>query len=64
MSNGPNFAVFDENTASASGTEFPILTPQPWAALPAARAKENELRAGPWNSGRVRNVKICSLERG
>ncbi|XP_019407739.1 PREDICTED: mitotic checkpoint serine/threonine-protein kinase BUB1 beta isoform X1 [Crocodylus porosus] len=63
MSNGPNFAVFDENTASASGTEFPVLTPQPWAALPAARAKENELRAGPWNSGRrPRSNMNCGAE--
>ncbi|XP_077675033.1 mitotic checkpoint serine/threonine-protein kinase BUB1 beta isoform X2 [Eretmochelys imbricata] len=52
VSNGPNFAVFDENTASVSRAELPILTPQPWAAPPTGRAKENELKAGPWNSGR------------
>ncbi|XP_006128709.2 mitotic checkpoint serine/threonine-protein kinase BUB1 beta [Pelodiscus sinensis] len=52
VSNGPNFAVFDENKASVSGAELPILTPQPWAAPPTGRAKENELKAGPWNSGR------------
>ncbi|KAG6935672.1 BUB1 mitotic checkpoint serine/threonine kinase B [Chelydra serpentina] len=52
VSNGPNFAVFDENTASVSRAELPILTPQPWTAPPAGRAKENELKAGPWNSGR------------
>ncbi|KFQ60364.1 Mitotic checkpoint serine/threonine-protein kinase BUB1 beta, partial [Pelecanus crispus] len=50
LSNNPGFAVFDEN--SASGPEVPILTPQPWTAPPAPRAKENELSAGPWNSGR------------
>ncbi|NXF91833.1 BUB1B kinase, partial [Eubucco bourcierii] len=50
LSNNPGFAVFDEN--SASGTEIPVATPQPWAAPPVPRAKENELRAGPWNSGR------------
>ncbi|NXG56295.1 BUB1B kinase, partial [Hemiprocne comata] len=44
------FAVFDEN--SVSRPEIPVLTPQPWAAPPAPRAKENELSAGPWNSGR------------
>ncbi|NWI71681.1 BUB1B kinase, partial [Todus mexicanus] len=50
ISNNLGFAVFDEN--SVSGPELPVLTPQPWAAPPAPRAKENELRAGPWNSGR------------
>ncbi|XP_075019715.1 mitotic checkpoint serine/threonine-protein kinase BUB1 beta isoform X2 [Calonectris borealis] len=50
LSNNPGFAVFDEN--SASGPEIPVLTPQPWTAPPAPRAKENELNAGPWNSGR------------
>ncbi|XP_051477247.1 mitotic checkpoint serine/threonine-protein kinase BUB1 beta isoform X2 [Apus apus] len=50
LSSNPGFAVFDEN--SVSGPEIPILTPQPWAAPPAPRAKENELSAGPWNSGR------------
>ncbi|XP_052668040.1 mitotic checkpoint serine/threonine-protein kinase BUB1 beta isoform X1 [Harpia harpyja] len=50
FSNTPGFAVFDEN--SASGPEIPVLTPQPWTAPPAPRAKENELSAGPWNSGR------------
>ncbi|KFP88080.1 Mitotic checkpoint serine/threonine-protein kinase BUB1 beta, partial [Apaloderma vittatum] len=50
LSNNPGFAVFDEN--SASGPEIPILTPQPWTAPPVPRAKENELSAGPWNSGR------------
>ncbi|XP_035755999.1 mitotic checkpoint serine/threonine-protein kinase BUB1 beta [Egretta garzetta] len=49
-SNNPGFAVFDEN--SASGPEIPVLTPQSWIAPPVPRAKENELSAGPWNSGR------------
>ncbi|KFV92031.1 Mitotic checkpoint serine/threonine-protein kinase BUB1 beta, partial [Eurypyga helias] len=52
LSNNLGFAVFDENSASASGPEFPLLTSQPWTAPPAPRAKENELRAGPWNAGR------------
>uniref|UniRef100_A0A672TNQ8 BUB1 mitotic checkpoint serine/threonine kinase B n=1 Tax=Strigops habroptila TaxID=2489341 RepID=A0A672TNQ8_STRHB len=56
LSNNPGFAVFDEN--SASGPEIPVLTPQPWTAPPAPRAKENELSAGPWNSGRVRSLKV------
>lgn len=55
LSNNPGFAVFDEN--SASGPEIPVLTPQPWTAPPAPRAKENELTAGPWNSGRVRSLR-------
>ncbi|XP_037258244.1 mitotic checkpoint serine/threonine-protein kinase BUB1 beta isoform X2 [Falco biarmicus] len=50
LSNNPGFAVFDEN--SASGPEVPVLKTQPWTAPPAPRAKENELGAGPWNSGR------------
>ncbi|KAJ7398576.1 Mitotic checkpoint serine/threonine-protein kinase BUB1 beta [Pitangus sulphuratus] len=50
LPNTPSFAVFDEN--SVSGAEIPTLTAQSWAAPPAPRAKENELSAGPWNSGR------------
>nr|XP_013800825.1 PREDICTED: mitotic checkpoint serine/threonine-protein kinase BUB1 beta [Apteryx mantelli mantelli] len=50
LSNSLRFAVFDENSASGAG--IPVLTPQPWAAPPAPKAKENELSAGPWNSGR------------
>lgn len=52
FSNNLGFAVFDENSASASGPEIPILTPQHWTEPPAPRGKENELSAGPWNSGR------------
>ncbi|NWT05383.1 BUB1B kinase, partial [Mionectes macconnelli] len=54
LPNSPSFAVFDENLAS--GAEIPTLTTQSWAAPPAPRAKENELRAGPWNSGRLLTV--------
>nr|XP_047920889.1 mitotic checkpoint serine/threonine-protein kinase BUB1 beta [Anser cygnoides]XP_047920890.1 mitotic checkpoint serine/threonine-protein kinase BUB1 beta [Anser cygnoides]XP_047920891.1 mitotic checkpoint serine/threonine-protein kinase BUB1 beta [Anser cygnoides]XP_047920892.1 mitotic checkpoint serine/threonine-protein kinase BUB1 beta [Anser cygnoides]XP_047920893.1 mitotic checkpoint serine/threonine-protein kinase BUB1 beta [Anser cygnoides] len=52
LSNNPGFAVFDENSALASGPEIPVLMPQSWAAPPVPRAKENEQSAGPWNSGR------------
>eukprot|EP00079_Xenopus_tropicalis_P029109 XP_012824244.1 PREDICTED: mitotic checkpoint serine/threonine-protein kinase BUB1 beta [Xenopus tropicalis] len=45
------FAVFDENAASAA-PELPSLTPQQWTAPPPARSKENEQKAGQWNSGR------------
>ncbi|NXX96615.1 BUB1B kinase, partial [Centropus bengalensis] len=51
LPNKPGFAVFDEN--SASGSEVPVLASQPWMAPPAARAGENELSAGPWNSGKL-----------
>ncbi|XP_017693459.1 PREDICTED: mitotic checkpoint serine/threonine-protein kinase BUB1 beta [Lepidothrix coronata] len=50
LSNTPGFAVFDENSASVD--EIPTLTAQSWTAPPAPRAKENELSAGPWNSGK------------
>ncbi|NXA55934.1 BUB1B kinase, partial [Nothocercus julius] len=53
LSNNLRFAVFDENSASASGPGIPALTPQSWTAPPAPKAKENELSAGPWNSGRL-----------
>ncbi|XP_075469473.1 mitotic checkpoint serine/threonine-protein kinase BUB1 beta isoform X1 [Ascaphus truei] len=45
-------AVFDENGAGPVHAELPSLNPQQWVAPPPARAKENELRAGPWNAGR------------
>ncbi|XP_066043186.1 mitotic checkpoint serine/threonine-protein kinase BUB1 beta [Chamaea fasciata] len=50
LPNTPSFAVFDEN--SLSGPEIPTLTAQSWPAPPVPKAKENELSAGPWNSGR------------
>ncbi|KAM8921333.1 mitotic checkpoint serine/threonine-protein kinase BUB1 beta [Pelodytes ibericus] len=46
------FAVFDENTAISASLEQPMLNQQPWPALPPARAKENDQKAGPWNSAR------------
>ncbi|XP_048342627.1 mitotic checkpoint serine/threonine-protein kinase BUB1 beta isoform X2 [Sphaerodactylus townsendi] len=48
----PAFAVYDENEAEVSRAELPMLVPQPWAAPPAIKAKENDLQAGPWNRGR------------
>ncbi|NXI12542.1 BUB1B kinase, partial [Irena cyanogastra] len=62
LPNTPSFAVFDEN--SVSGPEIPTLTPQSWPAPPVPRAKENELSAGPWNSGRVRRLKMDGEKRG
>ncbi|XP_030069564.1 mitotic checkpoint serine/threonine-protein kinase BUB1 beta [Microcaecilia unicolor] len=46
------FKVFDENVVTTPGAELHSLTPQLWPAPPLARAKENDQRAGPWNSGR------------
>ncbi|XP_003935770.2 mitotic checkpoint serine/threonine-protein kinase BUB1 beta isoform X1 [Saimiri boliviensis] len=44
--------VFDENTDETSREELSKPTMQPWTAPPVPRAKENELQAGPWNTGR------------
>lgn len=62
LPNTPGFAVFDEN--SVPGPEIPTLTPQSWPAPPVPKAKENELSAGPWNSGRVRRLKMDREKRG
>ncbi|XP_069064702.1 mitotic checkpoint serine/threonine-protein kinase BUB1 beta [Pleurodeles waltl] len=50
---GPRFQVFQENEEKTHGAELQELTPQQWVAPPPARAKENELGARPWNSGRT-----------
>nr|XP_056707054.1 mitotic checkpoint serine/threonine-protein kinase BUB1 beta [Euleptes europaea] len=52
VSSCPAFAVYDENKAEVSRAELPALVPQPWAAPPTIKAKENDLQAGPWNKGR------------
>ncbi|XP_037358103.1 mitotic checkpoint serine/threonine-protein kinase BUB1 beta [Talpa occidentalis] len=44
--------VFDENADEASRAELSKPVVQPWIAPPVSRAKENELQAGPWNTGR------------
>ncbi|XP_040267520.1 mitotic checkpoint serine/threonine-protein kinase BUB1 beta isoform X2 [Bufo bufo] len=46
------FAVFNENSGAAVLPDMPSVTAQPWPALPTARAKENEQKARPWNSGK------------
>ncbi|KAM4662620.1 mitotic checkpoint serine/threonine-protein kinase BUB1 beta [Discoglossus pictus] len=46
------FAVFDENSTAPVAGQLPFLNPQPWEAPPPVRAKENELKPGPWNSKR------------
>ncbi|XP_045058039.2 mitotic checkpoint serine/threonine-protein kinase BUB1 beta isoform X1 [Desmodus rotundus] len=45
-------SIFDENADEASIAEPSKPTVQPWTAPPVPRAKENELQAGPWNTGR------------
>ncbi|XP_070787436.1 mitotic checkpoint serine/threonine-protein kinase BUB1 beta [Pituophis catenifer annectens] len=48
----PTFSVFDENKVADSTPDLPVLTPQPWVAPPPTKSKENELKAGPWTTGR------------
>ncbi|XP_018414760.1 PREDICTED: mitotic checkpoint serine/threonine-protein kinase BUB1 beta [Nanorana parkeri] len=50
------FAVFDENSSIPAPQSQPILSAEPWATLPQSRAKENEQKAGQWNSGRPRST--------
>ncbi|XP_063296276.1 mitotic checkpoint serine/threonine-protein kinase BUB1 beta [Pelobates fuscus] len=45
--------VFDENAMAPVASGPTVLNPQPWAAIPPPRAKENEQHAGRWNSGRA-----------
>ncbi|XP_032117069.1 mitotic checkpoint serine/threonine-protein kinase BUB1 beta [Sapajus apella] len=52
MQNNSRITVFDENTDETSREELSKPTVQPWTAPPVPRAKENELQAGPWNTGR------------
>ncbi|XP_008571945.1 PREDICTED: mitotic checkpoint serine/threonine-protein kinase BUB1 beta [Galeopterus variegatus] len=52
MRSNCRITVFDENTDMASRAESSKPTVQPWVAPPVPRAKENELQAGPWNTGR------------
>ncbi|KAF2973624.1 hypothetical protein EK904_008777, partial [Melospiza melodia maxima] len=50
LPNARSVAVFEDS--SVSGPEMPTLTAGPWPAPTVGRGKENERRAGPWNSGR------------
>lgn len=52
MQSNCRITVFDENTGEASLAELSKPAVQPWTARPVARAKENELQAGPWNIDR------------
>ncbi|XP_032479925.1 mitotic checkpoint serine/threonine-protein kinase BUB1 beta isoform X1 [Phocoena sinus] len=52
MQSNSRITVFDENADEPSRAESSRPTGQPWIAPPVSRAKENELQAGPWNTGR------------
>ncbi|KAL4692816.1 hypothetical protein H8959_016626 [Pygathrix nigripes] len=52
MQSNSRITVFDENADEASIAELSKPTVEPWIAPPVPRAKENELQAGPWNTGR------------
>ncbi|KAG8514557.1 Mitotic checkpoint serine/threonine-protein kinase BUB1 beta, partial [Galemys pyrenaicus] len=52
MQSNSRITVFDENADEASRAEVSKPVVQPWIAPPVSRAKENELQAGPWNTGR------------
>nr|XP_020728007.1 mitotic checkpoint serine/threonine-protein kinase BUB1 beta [Odocoileus virginianus texanus] len=52
MQSNSRIIVFDENSGEASRAESSKPTVQPWIAPPVSRGKENELQAGPWNTGR------------
>ncbi|XP_006831838.1 PREDICTED: mitotic checkpoint serine/threonine-protein kinase BUB1 beta [Chrysochloris asiatica] len=52
MLSNSRITVFDENVDVTSRAELSKPTAQPWVAPPVPRAKENELQAGPWNTGR------------
>nr|KAF6391389.1 BUB1 mitotic checkpoint serine/threonine kinase B [Pipistrellus kuhlii] len=52
MQSNSRITVFDENADETSVADLSKPTVQPWIAPPVSRAKENELRAGPWNVGR------------
>uniref|UniRef100_A0A8C5ITD5 Mitotic checkpoint serine/threonine-protein kinase BUB1 beta n=1 Tax=Junco hyemalis TaxID=40217 RepID=A0A8C5ITD5_JUNHY len=55
-------SVFEDN--SVSGPEMPTLAAESWPVPPLHRGKENECSAGPWNSGRVRRLKMDREKRG
>lgn len=61
MQSNSRITVFDENTDEASIAELSTPTVQPWIAPPVSRAKENELQAGPWNTGRPLEHRVRTL---
>lgn len=61
MQSNSRITVFDENADEASGADLTKPTVQPWVAPPVSRAKENELQAGPWNTGRPLEYRVRTL---
>ena len=61
MQSNSRITIFDENADEASGAELFKPTVQPWIAPPVSRAKENELQAGPWNTGRPLEYRVTTL---
>uniref|UniRef100_A0A2K5L7U2 Mitotic checkpoint serine/threonine-protein kinase BUB1 beta n=2 Tax=Cercocebus atys TaxID=9531 RepID=A0A2K5L7U2_CERAT len=61
MQSNSRITVFDENADEASIAELSKPTVQPWIAPPVPRAKENELQAGPWNTGRSLEYRVRTL---
>lgn len=61
MQSNSRITVFDENADEASRAELSKPTVQPWIAPPVSRAKENELQAGPWNTGRPLEYRVRTL---
>uniref|UniRef100_A0A8D2MJD7 BUB1 N-terminal domain-containing protein n=1 Tax=Zonotrichia albicollis TaxID=44394 RepID=A0A8D2MJD7_ZONAL len=55
-------SVFEDN--SVSGPEMPTLAAESCPIPPLHRGKENERSAGPWNTGRVRRLKMDREKRG
>ncbi|XP_040188908.1 mitotic checkpoint serine/threonine-protein kinase BUB1 beta [Rana temporaria] len=51
-----SFAPFDENSSIPVPESQPTIPAPSWVALPPSRAKENEQKAGTWNSGRTRST--------
>lgn len=61
MQSNSRITVFDENADETSVADLSKPTIQPWIAPPVPRAKENELRAGPWNVGRPLESRVRTL---
>lgn len=61
MQSNSRITVFDENADEPSRAESSRPTGQPWIAPPVSRAKENELQAGPWNTGRPLEYRVRTL---
>lgn len=61
MQSNSRITIFDENAEEASRAEASKPTVQPWIAPPIPGAKENELQAGPWNTGRPLEYRVRTL---